>query len=120
MKNSLLLTSLLTIAFAGFSGCATDQRQTQGQTHQVKPKDSRPISERIKAGMTKGEVIEAVGNPKGKAMNSDGTETWTYADTQNAFIPFYTVAGGKFHHLTVVFGRSGTVKNWSSSEAGLY
>ena len=33
------------------------------------------------------QVLEAVGNPKGKSMDSDGQEIWTYNDSEKNFIP---------------------------------
>ena len=114
--KTLLLSLLVSTTLIGLSGCATDQ----GQQPQQPAKDSRPMAERLKIGMTKDEVVNAIGNPKGKGVNSDGSENWMYNDSENAFIPFYSLAGGKFHHLIVVFDTNGKVKSWSANETGAY
>jgi len=116
MKPKIFVSLLVSTAIIGFSGCATDQ----GEKPQEQAKDTRPVDERLKVGMTKDEVIQAIGNPKGKSVNSDGSESWTYNDTENAFIPFYSLSGGKFHNTVVIFDTNGKVKSWSSNTTGAY
>ena len=53
-------------------------------------------------------------------MNSDGSATWVYNNAQNAFIPNYTLFGGKIHYVMVHFDTGGKVKSWSSSDTGMY
>jgi hypothetical protein len=65
-------------------------------------------------------VIQAIGNPKGKSVSSDGSEIWSYNDAEKGFIPDYALFGGKTHFLTVFFDTSAKVKSWSSSEHGMY
>jgi outer membrane protein assembly factor BamE (lipoprotein component of BamABCDE complex) len=78
------------------------------------------MDQRISVGMTMDQVRDAVGNPKGTAMDSDGQQTWTYNDFEKNFIPNYSLFGGKTHFLTVHFDKDGKVKSWSSSEQGRY
>lgn len=70
--------------------------------------------------MTMDEVKAACGNPKNVSMNSDGSAVWMYNNSQNAFIPNYTLFGGKIHYVSVVFDTGGKVKSWSSTSTGLY
>ena len=67
-----------------------------------------------------GRVLQAIGDPGGTSVNSEGLESWRYSDSAKAFIPFYTVSGGKFQHLTVNFDKDGKVKDWSSSTQGAF
>lgn len=105
-----------------FVGC-----ETTNQTGQTKPKqsqqskDKRPIEERLSKGMTKEEVRAAIGgDPSGKAVNSEGLETWTYNDNAKMWIPFYAMSGGKFQNLTINFDADGKVKSWASGKHGIY
>lgn len=66
------------------------------------------------------QVKTTCGNPKNIAMNSDGSATWVYNDSEKAWIPNYTLFGGKIHYITVVFDTSGKVKSWSSASTGMY
>ena len=70
--------------------------------------------------MTMDEVKAACGNPKDVAANSDGSATWIYDNSQNAFIPYYSMTGHKIHHVTVVFDTAGKVKSWSTVDTGMY
>lgn len=122
------------VAFAELCGCASKSSQpaqttttatTTSQADQPappkkKPKDKRPIEQRLAVGMTMDQVKEACGNPKNVAMNSDGSATWMYSDAEKAFIPNYTLFGGKIHYVTVVFDTTGKVKSWSSTSTGAY
>ncbi len=140
MKRTIARNLLVSAALVGFMGCASDQGQKIVAVEQPTPsqpvqpakppktrppktrplKDKRPKEERLSVGMTKDQVIEAIGRPKGTAMNSDGTETWVYSDTEKAFIPYYSLGGGKFYNLVVVFDPTGKVKSWSSYTQGGY
>lgn len=121
MKRTIVASLLVSVALLGLPGCASDQSQKSEQAKPAaKPKDNRPMEQRLKVGMTKDEVREAIGNPKGTGTNSDGTETWNYSDTEKSFIPFYSLSGGKFHHLVVNFDKDGKVRNWTSGEQGMY
>jgi outer membrane protein assembly factor BamE (lipoprotein component of BamABCDE complex) len=115
MKKALL-SLLVSTTVLVLSGCATDQ----GQKPPEQAKDTRPPEQRLSVGMTKDEVRKAIGNPGGTSVNSDGEESWRYSDSAKAFIPFYTISGGKFQHLTVNFDKEGKVKNWSSNRQGTY
>ena len=70
--------------------------------------------------MTMDQVKEACGNPKNVAMNSDGSATWMYNDAEKAFIPNYTLFGGRIHYVTVMFDADGKVRSWSSGSNGAY
>ena len=121
MKKTFVVSLLVSAALLGLSGCASDQGPKNEQVKKVeKPKDTRPMEQRLSVGLTKDQVREAIGNPKGTSMNSDGTESWTYSDTEKGFIPYYRLSGGKFHHLIVNFDKDAKVKSWSSGEEGLY
>lgn len=116
MKINLkhLLNMTVCTGFLVAAGCATDNGQ------QAHTKDTRPIEERLRVGMTKDEVHAALGEPGGKSVNSKGEESWRFSDTAKAFIPFYTISGGKFQNLIVNFDTDGKVKDWSSNKQGMY
>jgi outer membrane protein assembly factor BamE (lipoprotein component of BamABCDE complex) len=116
MKRTFVISLLVSSALVGLSGCATDQ----GQKPPEPAKDTRPPEQRLSVGMTKDEVRKALGDPAGTSVNSDGEESWRYSDSAKAFIPFYSLAGGKFQHLTVTFDKDGKVKSWASSSQGAY
>jgi outer membrane protein assembly factor BamE (lipoprotein component of BamABCDE complex) len=125
MKKSSVISLLASAALIGFCGCASDQAQKSQEPAKPKPvkpaKDTRSREERLKVGMTEDEVRQAIGNPRGKSTNSDGSQTWMYNDAEKAmFIPYYSMSGGKIHNLVVVFDTSGKVKSWSSNESGRY
>lgn len=124
MKKTFVVSLLASVALLGASGCASDQGQKPEETKKPeeakKPKDNRPIDQRLSVGMTMDQVRDAIGNPKGTAMNSDGEQTWTYSDAEKAFIPYYSLSGGKFHHVVVTFDKDGKVKSWSSNTQGGY
>ena len=122
MKRSLIVSLLVSsVLFGLLSGCASDQGQKSEAASQPKEaKDTRPREQRLKVGMTKDEVRQAIGNPNGTAVNSDGEESWSYHDTAKAFIPFYSVSGGKFQTLIVNFDKDSKVKSWSSNTQGAY
>lgn len=116
MKTNLqrIATSLLLAVLC--VGCATDNQQRANNP----PKDTRPPEQRIKIGMTKHEVRQALGNPGGVSTSSQGLESWTYKDTAKAFIPFYAVSGGKFQFLRINFDADGKVKDWSSDSQSAF
>ncbi len=122
MKKSLILSVCLCTALLGLQACSsTDQgdKPKQEQKPQAQ-KDDRPIEQKLKVGMTKDEVRAAVGNPSGTAMSSDGEESWSYSDHAKAWIPFYSVSGGKFHTTVVTFDKDGKVKSWTTRESSAY
>jgi hypothetical protein len=133
MKRTIVASLLLSVALIGFIGCASDQSQktdtttTTTTTTQApppkkvdKPKDKRPIDERLTIGMSMDDVTAACGNPKGRSVSSDGSQIWTYNNSEKAFIPYYSLSGGKIQFTTVVFDTNGKVKSWSTSEQGRY
>ncbi len=125
MKKSFIVSLLISATLFGFCGCASNQGQSSTETQKPekpkKVKDKRSKAERLSVGMTMDQVREAIGNPKGKSVNSDGSEIWTYNDWEKAaFIPYYSMSGGKTHFLTVVFDTNGKVKSWSSSSHSGY
>jgi hypothetical protein len=127
MKRTIVSSLLLSAALIGFTGCASDDSQKTDSTTQPppekkveKPKDKRPIDQRLTKGMSKDDVIAACGNPKGRSVNSDGGETWTYNDAEKAFIPYYSLSGGKFTFTSITFGSDGKVSAWSTSEQSRY
>jgi outer membrane protein assembly factor BamE (lipoprotein component of BamABCDE complex) len=129
MKKALVISLLVSVTMFGFSGCASDQGQKTAEVKQPQPqpkpakppKDKRPKEDRLSVGMTMDQVVQAIGKPRGKSVNSDGSEIWSYNDIEKAaFIPYYSLSGGKTHFLTVIFDTSGKVKSWSSSEHGEY
>jgi outer membrane protein assembly factor BamE (lipoprotein component of BamABCDE complex) len=99
------------------AGCATDN---SNQSNNNQPKDNRPREQRIKVGMTKDEVRQALGSPRGTSTNSQGFESWVYHDGDKGFIPFYAVGGGKFQTLHINFDAEGKVKDWAQDSRGLY
>jgi outer membrane protein assembly factor BamE (lipoprotein component of BamABCDE complex) len=126
MKRSFIV-SLVASALICLPGCASDKGQKtepakkpEQVKKEEKPKDSRPMEQRLSVGMTKDEVRKAIGNPKDMSMNSNGSESWNYSDSEKVFIPHYTMFGGKIHFLTVNFDKDGKVTSWSSSAKGMY
>ena len=107
---------ILSAAIACFVGCASNQ----GQQPPAQAADTRPLEQRLAVGMTKDEVRKALGNPTGTSINSSGEETWRYSDAAKAFIPFYSLAGGQFQHLTVNFNKDSKVKDWASTTQSAY
>jgi outer membrane protein assembly factor BamE (lipoprotein component of BamABCDE complex) len=126
MKKTLAMYLLVCATAFGLCGCASNSGQTaeNGQPAPAKkekpPKDKRPKEDRLSVGMTMDQVVAAIGKPKGKSVSSDGSEVWSYNDTEKAWIPYYSLSGGKFHTLVVVFDTNGKVKSWSSSSQGAY
>jgi outer membrane protein assembly factor BamE (lipoprotein component of BamABCDE complex) len=103
------------------AGCATDNSNNATASNQPPPnKDTRPVAERLKVGMTKEEVRGSLGNPKGTTVTSQGTEIWQYNDNEKAWIPFYAISGGKFKYTIVNFDVDGKVKDWSTSDHALF
>src|ERR1035437_9502979 len=84
MKKSSIISLLTSAALLGLCGCASDQAQKSQEPAKPKPvkpaKDTRSREERLKVGMTEDEVRVAIGNPRGKSTNSDGSQTWMYND----------------------------------------
>jgi outer membrane protein assembly factor BamE (lipoprotein component of BamABCDE complex) len=121
MKKTFAASLMVAIGLLGLSGCASDQgAQPEPVKKTEKPKDKRPLDQRLSVGMSKDEVRTALGNPKGTSVNSDGEEFWTYSDSEKAFIPYYSLSGGKFHHLVVIFDKDGKTKSWSSNTQSAY
>jgi outer membrane protein assembly factor BamE (lipoprotein component of BamABCDE complex) len=122
MKKAVFVSLVVSIALIGFSGCATDQGQASQPPAPAKveqpAKAQGPWAGKLKVGMTKEEVTQAIGNPKNKGMNSDGSETWMYDDREKAFIPHFGMVhafgGDKFNQLTINFDTNGKVKDWST------
>src|SRR6266704_2930708 len=96
MKTTSLFHASVAALLLSFAGCATDQPQKNEQA-----KDNRPPEERLRVGMTKEEVRNAIGNPGGTTVNSNGQESWRYTDAAKAWIPFYAISGGKFQTIVV-------------------
>jgi outer membrane protein assembly factor BamE (lipoprotein component of BamABCDE complex) len=124
MKKTFIVSLFAAVAVLGITGCASNQDQ-QAQASQPPPppkpaKDKRPKEDRLKVGMTQDEVRTAIGNPRDTSMNSDGSQSWMYNDAEKAFIPYYTLSGGKFHNIVVIFDTDGKVKSWSSNTSGGY
>ena len=78
-----------------------------------------PPEQQLKVGMTKEEVTKLLGKPRG-VMNSNMGETWSYNDMVKAFIPLYSISGGKFKSISIAFDNDGKVATWSTSSSGLY
>jgi outer membrane protein assembly factor BamE (lipoprotein component of BamABCDE complex) len=123
MKTKHYLTLLLPalgVALLLSSGCATDNSNNSTASNQPPPKDNRPVTERLKVGMTKDDVRQALGNPKSTTVSSQGTEMWQYNDNEKVWIPFYAISGGKFKYTIVNFDADGKVKEWSTSDHALF
>ena len=122
MNRAFVLGLVASAAVIGFCGCASNKGEDQPAEARKteKPKDTRPLQDRLKVGMTQEEVRAACGNPNGKSLDSAGLESWTYSDRAKAFIPYYSISGGKFHNVVVNFDKDGKVKSWSSNESSAY
>ncbi len=116
----LLLLPFLCAAVLLPTGCATDNNNSTANSQPPPNKDNQPISDRLKVGMTKDEVRQALGNPKGTTVTSSGVEMWQYNDNEKAWIPFYAISGGKFKYTIVNFDADGKVKDWSTSDHALF
>jgi outer membrane protein assembly factor BamE (lipoprotein component of BamABCDE complex) len=136
-KISGICILVSTVAVAVICGCAsnsnssssqasqpaaqTAQTNQTAQAQQPPPKKKKgPIEDRLVVGMTMDQVKDACGNPKNVAMNSDGSATWIYDNSQNSFIPFYMETGNKIHHVVVYFDTNGKVKSWSATDSSMY
>jgi len=90
MENILLL--LLILAFFVI-GCRTAQTKKDESVKQsYTPQQVAPEDKFVRGTTTKAEVIAALGNPNGTAINEKGEEILTYDKshiTGKAFIPFY-------------------------------
>lgn len=125
MKRSFVFSLVVSSALLGLFGCASDSGQKTEQSpaaeKKAEPKkDDRPMEQRLTVGMSKDEVRAALGDPGGTSVDSTGLETWTYSDHAKAFIPYYSLSGGKFHHVMVNFDANGKVKSWSSNTTSAY
>jgi len=128
MKKTLVIGFLVCATTFCLCGCASDKGQqtsSNTQTTQAKPakppKDKRPKEERLSVGMTEDQVVQAIGKPRDKSVNSDGSQVWMYNDWEKAAaIAYWSPVGAKVHVLTVVFDTNGKVKSWSSSTEGRY
>jgi outer membrane protein assembly factor BamE (lipoprotein component of BamABCDE complex) len=127
MKRTLAINLLICATAFALCGCASNKGQQTAEAgqpapakEQKPPKDKRPKEDRLSVGMTMDQVVAAIGKPKGKSVSSDGSEVWSYNDTEKAWIPYYSMSGGKFHTLVVIFDTNGKVKSWSSSSQGAY
>lgn len=136
--SGVLVSVISVISVAGLFGCASKSSESDSATSgpapavsgttanlpatqpAKKPKDKRPIEQRLAVGMTMDQVKEACGNPKNIAQNSDGSASWMYNDSEKAFIPYYSLGGGRIHYVTVIFDTNGKVKSWSSGSSGMY
>jgi len=116
----LLVLPALCAAILLPAGCATDNNGSTASNPPPPKKDNQPITDRLKVGMTKDEVRQALGNPKGTTVTSAGMEIWQYNDNEKAWIPFYAISGGKFKYTIVNFDADGKVKDWSSSDHALF
>ena len=69
MKNVASTTIALALAAlcSIFSGCATNQSKFTAST-----------VEEIKSGMTKGEVVKKVGEPRSRLTDTEGNQVWEY------------------------------------------
>jgi outer membrane protein assembly factor BamE (lipoprotein component of BamABCDE complex) len=134
-KISGICILVSTVAVAVICGCASNSSSSQAsqpaaqtaqtnqtaQAQQPPPKKKKgPIEDRLVVGMTMDQVKDACGNPKNVAMNSDGSATWIYDNSQNSFIPFYMETGNKIHHVVVYFDTNGKVKSWSATDSSMY
>jgi outer membrane protein assembly factor BamE (lipoprotein component of BamABCDE complex) len=124
MKKTFLLSVGVSTALLAFPGCSTTDQSGADKPKEEKKaetkKDDRPIEQKIKVGMPKEEVQTALGDPSGKSVNSDGEESWSYSDHAKAWIPYYSLSGGKFHTTVINFDKDGKVKSWSTNAQGAY
>lgn len=130
-KLSGISVLVSTIVLTGLCGCSSSSSDNQAsaqpaQTAQAQPpppkpkKKKGPIEDRLVVGMTMDDVKAACGNPKDVAMSSDGSATWIYDNSQNAFIPYYSMTGHKIHHVVILFDAGGKVKSWTATDTGMY
>lgn len=66
---TIKIIALVSIVFTvGLAGCATTPQ----------PKFNADTVNQIKAGMTKTEVTNMLGEPRSRSVDNDGNETWQY------------------------------------------
>ena len=118
MKMSSIASLFVSATLLGFCGCASDSGQKSPEP--AVAKDNRTREEKLSVGMTADEVRAAIGNPRNTTMSSDGSQVWMYNDAEKAFIPNYSLFGGKIHSTVVIFDATGKVKSWNSSDTGRY
>jgi outer membrane protein assembly factor BamE (lipoprotein component of BamABCDE complex) len=122
MKRTILASLVVSFAVLGLSGCASNNNDSSNPPppkQADKPKDNRPLDQRLTVGMSRDDVIAACGKPRNRFASSDG-ESWEYDDREKAFMPFYGVSGGQITYTTIIFDADGKVKSWSSSSHGRY
>jgi hypothetical protein len=135
-KLSGISVLVSTVVLAGLVGCASNSgdNSSQPQTAQAAPppqqtppppppkpkKPKGPIESRLVVGMSMDDVKAACGNPRNEVMNSDGSATWMYDNSQNAWIPYYSETGHKIHHVTIFFDTNAKVKSWTVTDTGMY
>ena len=116
MNTRSIISLIIAGGLLGVAGCASDKAQEP-----AKPaKDERPMEQQLSVGMTKDEVRKALGEPSGNSVDNNGEESWRYSDSAKAFIPFYSISGGRVSVLMVHFDKDGKVKSWSTSKQGMY
>jgi outer membrane protein assembly factor BamE (lipoprotein component of BamABCDE complex) len=122
MKRTFIVSLFVSAGLLGLVGCASDNQGQKAEQPKKEEaaKDDRPMDQRLVVGMTKDDVRKTFGDPGSTAVSSDGLETWTYSDHAKAFIPFYSISGGKFHHTVISFDKDGKVKSWSTNESSAY
>jgi outer membrane protein assembly factor BamE (lipoprotein component of BamABCDE complex) len=76
MKTPAAIFALTALAFALLAaGCASAPPQ----------KPVADLSDQIKPGMNKGQVVAVAGEPKSRSADSDGGEVWQYRQTAKAY-----------------------------------
>ena len=117
MKNYRILLPIALVSAALFAGCASVGNNF----------DDSKVSQIKKGETTEAELIQIIGEPQNRTVNSEGRTvvTWTYAESQvrgESFIPYAgAFMGGhdtKSKSLTVTL-QDGKAMSFASSGGGI-
>lgn len=112
MNFFLFRISIFLVIAAFLSGCAS--------TGSTSPE---ALAEQIKRGMTKDQVIAAVGKPQSRQtglVGGQGDEVWLYSDGALNLIPVYGLVRGGRTNMVQVFFKNGKVVRTGEGTFGLW
>lgn len=131
MKKTLAVSLLVCATTFCLCGCASDKEQQTANTSQPSPpaqpkstqapQDTSPREGRLKVGMSTDEVVRAIGKPLGTAVESDGSQFWTYNDwATTPALAQHSPVNPKVLVLTVIFDTNNKVQRWYTTAMNAY